>query len=52
MAFVLVVFQVIALTAINKKRDEKYGSPALYTQAQRQAEEDKGDGASFFRYSV
>lgn len=52
MSLILVISQILFLTAINKKREEKYGSPALYSQEQRRAEQDKGDAASFFRYSV
>ena len=52
MSLALVIFQIFALGRINRKREEEFGSPALYTQEMRQAEKDKGDSATFFRYSV
>lgn len=52
MSFLLVLLQMFILTRINKKRTEEHGDPALYTQDMRRAEMDKGDGASFYRYSI
>lgn len=49
---ILIVIQMITLTAINRRRDDNYGNPADYTSAMKREEMDKGDGASFFRYTI
>jgi hypothetical protein len=43
---------MVLLSAINKKRDQEFGSPEAYTTEMKRAEMDKGDGASFFRYTI
>jgi MFS family permease len=52
LSLIFIILQMIILTRINKKRDEKYGPPENYTADLRRAEMDEGDKASFFRYSV
>lgn len=36
----------------NARRDRVYKAPELYTAAEKYEEREKGDGASFFRYTV
>jgi hypothetical protein len=52
LALIFIVIQMFILKAINKKRDEQYGPPDAYTSDMRRAEMDRGDQASFFRYSI
>jgi hypothetical protein len=52
MALLVVLAQWVLLKAINRKRDEQYGNPNLYTAEMRRAEADRGDQASFFRYTI
>lgn len=52
MALTLVILQMLMLSRVNKNREEEFGDPALYTRDMRRAEMEKGDRASFFRYSI
>jgi MFS family permease len=52
LALIFIVLQMFILNTINKKRDEQYGAPENYTSDMRRAEMDRGDQASFFRYSL
>ncbi|KAK2624059.1 hypothetical protein QTJ16_006693 [Diplocarpon rosae] len=48
----IVALQMFILTYINKLRDGEHPSPREYTSEMKKAEMDKGDRASFFRYTV
>lgn len=52
LALITVALQMVFLSAINRKREEEHGPPARYTPEMRQTESDKGDAASFFRYTI
>jgi hypothetical protein len=52
LSLVLIVVQYFALSAVNRRRDAENQDPALYTEEQKSVEMDKGDGASYFRYTV
>lgn len=52
LSLVLVIVQFFALSAINRKRDAENRSPNEYTIEQKNAEMDRGDDASYFRYTI
>ena len=52
LALIFIIIQMVCLTRINKKRDEAYGSPEGYTSDMKRAESDRGNDASFFRYTI
>lgn len=52
MSLILIVLQFFVLSTINRKRDAENQNPAEYTNEQKYAEMDKGDNASYFRYSI
>ncbi|KAH6847004.1 major facilitator superfamily domain-containing protein [Chaetomium sp. MPI-CAGE-AT-0009] len=52
MALVLSVFMHIYLRRENARRDREYKPPSEYTEEERVAEREKGDLATFFRYTV
>ncbi|KAL2129561.1 hypothetical protein VTI74DRAFT_7610 [Chaetomium olivicolor] len=52
MALILSIFMTIYLRRENARRDREYKPPSEYTEEERVAERDKGDLASFFRYTV
>ncbi|KAJ4286869.1 hypothetical protein N0V88_007882 [Collariella sp. IMI 366227] len=52
MALVLSIFMTIYLRRENSRRDREHKPPSEYTEEERVAERDRGDLASFFRYTV
>jgi hypothetical protein len=52
MACCLSIFMTIYLRRENARRDREYKAPAEYTEAEKVAEREKGDNATFFRYTV
>lgn len=52
MALILSIFMTIYLRRENARRDREYKAPADYTEEERFAEREKGDNATFFRYTV
>lgn len=52
MAFCLTIFMTIYLRRENARRDREYKAPADYTEEEKHAEREKGDNATFFRYTV
>ncbi|KAM7199010.1 high-affinity nicotinic acid transporter [Rhypophila sp. PSN 637] len=52
MALILSVFMTIYLRRENARRDREYKPPSEYTEEERALEREKGDNASFFRYTV
>jgi hypothetical protein len=52
LALVLCGFMTVYLRRENARRDREYASPCSYTEDQRLQEKEKGDNASFFRYTV
>lgn len=52
MAMVLSICMTIYLRRENARRDRKYKAPSEYSEDERVAEREKGDEASFFRYTV
>ncbi|KAB5517365.1 high-affinity nicotinic acid transporter [Coniochaeta sp. 2T2.1] len=52
MACVLSVFMTLYLRRENVRRDREYKAPAEYTEEEKALEREKGDNATFFRYTV
>lgn len=52
MSVCLQIFMTIYLRRENARRDAEYKSPDQYTPQDRHAEREKGDNATFFRYTV
>lgn len=52
MSFVLCGIMTIYLRRENARRDAAYKPPSEYTRAEMELEKDKGDDATFFRYTV
>ncbi|KAK4444591.1 putative high-affinity nicotinic acid transporter [Podospora aff. communis PSN243] len=52
MALCLSVFMTIYLRRENARRDREYKPPSEYTEEERYAEREKGDNATFFRYTI
>ncbi|KEF61622.1 uncharacterized protein A1O9_03190 [Exophiala aquamarina CBS 119918] len=52
MSTCLQIFMTIYLRRENARRDAEYKSPDQYTSQDRDAEREKGDNATFFRYTV
>lgn len=52
MALVLSVIMYIYLRRENARRDREYKPPSEYTEEERTAEREKGDSATFFRYTI
>lgn len=52
MAMVLSIFMTLYLRRENARRDREYKPPSEYTEEERIAEREKGDNATFFRYTV
>ncbi|KAF1814745.1 major facilitator superfamily transporter [Eremomyces bilateralis CBS 781.70] len=53
MSMILSVFMTIHLRRENARRDREYSKkPEEYTEAEKEAEREMGDNASFFRYTV
>jgi len=51
-AIVLSIFMTIYLRRENARRDRVHKAPSQYTEEERVAEREKGDSATFFRYTV
>ncbi|KAL1845501.1 hypothetical protein Daus18300_014515 [Diaporthe australafricana] len=52
MATILSIFMTLYLRRENARRDRMHKPPSEYTEAERFAERDLGDNATFFRYTV
>ncbi|KAK0702572.1 major facilitator superfamily domain-containing protein [Apiosordaria backusii] len=52
MAAVLSILMTIYLRRENARRDREYKPPSEYTEEERVAEREKGDNATFFRYTI
>lgn len=52
MAFILAVGMTIHLRRENARRDASYKPPSEYTEEEKTAERERGDDASFFRYTI
>lgn len=52
MALVLSVVMTLCLRRENARRDGEYKPPSEYTAEEKWAEREKGDHATFFRYTV
>lgn len=52
MAMILSIFMTLYLRRENARRDREYKPPSEYTEEERIAEREKGDNATFFRYTV
>ncbi|GKU05979.1 high-affinity nicotinic acid transporter [Fusarium langsethiae] len=52
MALVLSIWMAIHLRRENARRDAVHKDPSLYTEAEKHAEREKGDNATFFRYTI
>ncbi|KAL3451757.1 major facilitator superfamily domain-containing protein [Aspergillus insuetus] len=52
MSTVLCTFMTIYLRRENARRDREFKAPGEYTEPERLAEREKGDNATFFRYTV
>jgi len=51
-AAILATFMTLYLRRENARRDRVHKPPAQYTEEERVAEREKGDSATFFRYTV
>ncbi|KAM5357724.1 hypothetical protein ACJZ2D_015971 [Fusarium nematophilum] len=52
MALVLAIWMTIYLRRENARRDSSYKPPSEHNEAERTAEREKGDSATFFRYTI
>jgi len=52
MSLCLCVFMTIYLRRENARRDREYKPPSEYTAEEKALEREKGDNATFFRYTV
>ena len=52
MALILSAFMTIYLRRENARRDREYKAPGEYTEEEKVLEREKGDNATFFRYTV
>lgn len=52
LALVLCVFMTIYLRYENARRDKTYKAPSEYSEEEKELEREKGDNATFFRYTV
>ncbi|KAK4183648.1 putative high-affinity nicotinic acid transporter [Podospora australis] len=52
MAMILSIFMTIYLRRENARRDREYKPPSEYTEEEKHAEREKGDNATFYRYTV
>ncbi|GKU02214.1 major facilitator superfamily transporter [Fusarium langsethiae] len=52
MSCILSIFMTIYLRRENARRDQTHKAPHEYTRAEKELEQDKGDNATFFRYTV
>lgn len=52
MSVCLQIFMTLYLRRENARRDREYKAPSEYSAQDRFAEREKGDNATFFRYTV
>lgn len=52
MSLVLCVFMTFYLRRENARRDHEHKAPSAYTTEERLLEREKGDNASYFRYTI
>lgn len=52
MSTALSIFMTLYLRRENRRRDAEYKSPASFTEEEQLAQREKGDNATFFRYTV
>lgn len=52
MSICLCIFMTTYLRRENARRDREYKAPALFTEEEKRMEREKGDNATFFRYTV
>lgn len=52
MAITLSIFMTIYLRRENARRDRLYKPPSEYTEEEKALEREKGDNATFFRYTI
>ena len=52
MSTCLSIFMTVYLRRENARRDREHKDPQLYTESEKRAEREKGDNATFFRYTV
>lgn len=52
MSLVLCVFMTLYLRRENARRDREHKDPSAYTTEERLMERERGDNASYFRYTV
>ena len=52
MAMVLSIWMTIWLRRENARRDREYKPPSEYTEEEKTAERERGDNATFFRYTI
>jgi hypothetical protein len=52
MSTILCIWMTIYLRRENARRDQEYKRPEAYTEDERNLERERGDYASFFRYTV
>ncbi|KAH6656621.1 high-affinity nicotinic acid transporter [Truncatella angustata] len=52
MSLILCIFMTIYLRRENARRDGEYKAPSEYTRQEMELEREKGDNATFFRYTV
>lgn len=52
MSCILSIFMTWYLRRENARRDLTHKAPEEYTRAEKEMEQDRGDNATFFRYTV
>jgi hypothetical protein len=52
MSCILSILMTIYLRRENARRDQTHKAPHEYTRAEKELEQDSGDNATFFRYTV
>ncbi|CEI62484.1 unnamed protein product [Fusarium venenatum] len=52
MSLILSIWMTVNLRRENARRDAVHKDPSLYTEAEKYAEREKGDNATFFRYTI
>jgi hypothetical protein len=52
MSTILCIFMTLYLRWENARRDREYKPPSEYTEEEKLQEREKGDDATFFRYTV
>jgi hypothetical protein len=52
MSLILCIFMTLYLRRENARRDQTHKAPEEYTRAEKEMESERGDSATFFRYTV